>query len=273
LFEETLEFILNKKHNDVEFNATVRIILDQIRNGDKVYRLRKTLYGLRQSGRNWIKRFDEVLRTFGVKPSSADQCVYYSGSGEDLTLILVYVDDLLVASKNMSIVEALKKHLLKQFEIRDLGDASQCLDLEFGRSGENITLCQRYIKNILDRFNMSECKPVSTPMEVEAKLTKSESREEEDVKRLPYRELIGSLMYLAVGTRPDIMFAVSYLSQFNDCFDKTHWIAAKRVLRYIKKTINYRLEFKYLKIPLIGYSDADWDGCVVDRRSRDTRFS
>lgn len=111
---------------------------------------------------------------------------------------------------------------------------------------------------------MSDCKPVYTPLAVNTKL--SGGKKEQDA-RIPYRELIGALMYLAMGTRPDITHAVSVLSQFNDCFDESHWSAAKRVLRYLKGT--EKLGIKYTKKPdeLTGYVDADWGSSIDDRRS------
>jgi len=113
---------------------------------------------------------------------------------------------------------------------------------------------------------MSDCNLVSTPSSPGAKLTKSEIGTSEDDVEFPYRELIGSLMYLAVGTRPDIAFTVSHLGQFNNCYDGTHWAAAKRVLRYLKGSIYSGLEYKFDETPLVGYV-ADWASCIVDRRS------
>lgn len=107
---------------------------------------------------------------------------------------------------------------------------------------------------------MDDAKPVKTPVEVGLKLEKAAKVREE----LPYQSLIGSL---AVATRPDIMFSVSYLSQFNACYNDTHWKAAKRVLRYLKGTTDLRLIFKRTGKPLTGYADADWASCTIDRRS------
>jgi hypothetical protein len=110
---------------------------------------------------------------------------------------------------------------------------------------------------------MSECKPVGTPLETNVKFEKSM----EQNTNHPYQELIGGLMYLANWTRPDISHAVSYLSQFNTSHSDEHWNAAKRVLRYLRGTENYSLEYKRGKKELIGYADADWAGCILDRHS------
>jgi hypothetical protein len=110
---------------------------------------------------------------------------------------------------------------------------------------------------------MSECMPVGTPLKMNVKFEKSR---EQNVNR-PYQELTGGLMYLAIWTRLDISRAVSYLSQFNTCYGKEHWTAAKRVLRYLKGTENYGLEYRRGQSVLKGYADADWARCVIDRHS------
>lgn len=115
---------------------------------------------------------------------------------------------------------------------------------------------------------MSEANPVSTPMDVGTQLVKGEKTEDGSSSNLPYRELIGSLMYIAIGTRPDIAHSVSVLSQFNDCFDDSHWVAAKRVLRYLKGTACVGLCFRRSSSDCIeGYVDANWGSCLIDRRS------
>ncbi|KYM95345.1 Copia protein [Cyphomyrmex costatus] len=112
---------------------------------------------------------------------------------------------------------------------------------------------------------MTDCKPASTPMVGSVRLDTEDSEDLESM--VPYRELVGSLLYLAVSTRPDIAHVVSALGQFN-CNHKTkHWIAAKHVLRYLKGTMNFSLSFKRTQKDLIGYVDADWGNCRVDRRS------
>ncbi|CAB0004503.1 unnamed protein product, partial [Nesidiocoris tenuis] len=111
---------------------------------------------------------------------------------------------------------------------------------------------------------MENCKPIGSPMDPKTKLTPSEEKSQEN---LPYQNLIGCLMYLSVATRPDISFAVSYLSQFNSCYNSQHWNAAKRVLRYLKGTMDFSLTYQKNGQPIIGYADADWGSCTIDRRS------
>lgn len=111
---------------------------------------------------------------------------------------------------------------------------------------------------------MSDCKPTYTPLAVGSRLSKGESSF--DVK-VPYRELTGAAIYLAVGMRPDIAHAVSVLCQFNDCFNESHWLAAKRVLRYLKGTENFGITYTSYPDDLTGYVDADWGGSIDDRKS------
>ncbi|KMQ87426.1 retrovirus-related pol polyprotein from transposon tnt 1-94 [Lasius niger] len=111
---------------------------------------------------------------------------------------------------------------------------------------------------------MLDSKPISTPLEPGIKLKKVSSTEEES---FPYKELLGTLMYLAICSRPDIAYSVSYLNQFVNCYDSTHWIAAKRVLGYLKGIADNSLLYRKTSSPLRDYVDADWANCPDDRRS------
>lgn len=159
----------------------------------------------------------------------------------------------------------IKTELAKRFKVKDLGDTTYCLSIEILQNDDGIKLSQTgYIKEILSRFGMSDCKSNHTPLAVSSGLSKAKK---DTSAVVPYRELTGALMYLATGTRTDIAHAVSILCQFNDCYDNSHWSAAKRVLRYLKSTAN--LGLTYVKKPdnLVGYIDADWGNSIDDRRS------
>lgn len=188
-------------------------------------------------------------------------------------MVVIYVDDLIIATNDKDKLNNLKMKLSKTFEMKDLGEIKYCLGIEFTKTDDGaISMSQsKYINDILVRFNMGECKDVSTPLNSNVKLTKEmcpKSEEEMmEVQNLPYQNLIGSLMYLAVSTRPDIAHAVSVLSQFNTNYGKEHWIAAKRVLRYLKGTQHWELKFSKSEIGLEGFADADWGASIDDRRS------
>lgn len=159
--------------------------------------------------------------------------------------------------------------LKEHFEIRHLGNLTNCLGMNVTMKNNSIVLDQSdYIRRLLEKFKMSDCKPVSTPLPVGCKLEKSD-KEPLDDEVYQYRQLIGSLMYLSVCTRPDISYACSQLSQFITCFDESHWRIGKRVLRYLAGTINYGLHFERSSsnLDIVAYTDADWANDLSDRKS------
>ncbi|KAK2578606.1 hypothetical protein KPH14_001023 [Odynerus spinipes] len=268
LTEEILEEISLTETMNGELGTKARNMLKSLREGNRVCLLNKALYGLRQAGRRWHETLGTKFKELGFVPSAADPCVFYSGEGEDIVMAAVYVDDILVASRNEKAIEDLMTHLSKSFEIRNLGEVKYCLGIEFSRLNGEIVMNQKgYINDILCRFHMTNSNPVATPLDPGSKLKRNEGALKPEEKDLPYRELIGTLMYLAVCSRPDIAHAVSYLSQYCNYYDGTHWTAAKRVLRYLKGTSHIGLRFKKNAASLTGYVDADWANCLDDRRS------
>lgn len=236
---------------------------------DSVCLLRKSLYGLRQSGLQWYKRLVSMLNNIGFKPLPQDPCVFIAQKDERMMLIGIYVDDMILATNDTVWMNDIKKQLGSKFEMKDMGKISTCLGIEFSRDCENrVYLSQKsYIDKVLERFGMSECKPVVTPIDVNVKLEKPECIMSDIMEQYPYQSLIGALMHLAVSTRPDISYAVNYLSQFNTNYNIEHWKAAKRVLRYLKGTSDYGLVYERTGLPLFGVVDADWGGNSIDRRS------
>lgn len=270
--EDTLEKIILSEPKTSEIRKKALKLLEELQKGNKVCFMKKALYGLRQAGRRWHFRLCEELARFGIKQSDYDQCVFYSGRGEDIFLVAIYVDDILVISKDEKKIEQFEKFLSKRFDIKSLGNVKYCLGIEFSRTECEIKMSQKgYLKDILERFGMSNANSVTTPIELGIKLKKSDRIDDRskssESESLPYRELLGSLMYLAVCTRPDIAHVVSYLSQYNSCYDSTHWAAAKRVLRYLKGTQDVGLSFRNTEESLKGFVDADWANCPNDRRS------
>jgi len=243
-------------------------MLEDIGCGNKVCRLNKA-YGLKQSGRQWHKRLNQELLNLGFTPLNSDPCVYSRSQGGIFMLVIAYVDDILVMSKDKNEITKVGKNLSKIFKIRDLGDVSCCLGIEFVRHENGYSIHQRgFIQDVLARFGMTDCKAVSTPMDVSTKLSRSAFSDDEEQITVSYRELVGSLMYVAMGSRPDIAHVVSYLSCYNDCYQHAHWIAAKRVLRYLKGTLDYAITYRFTGgHPLVGFVDADWGSCPDDRRS------
>ena len=263
---EFLTEMISREHDEALVRKA-KSMFSQLQSGDKVCRLRKALYGLRQAGRQWHATLDKTLKSIGLFPSESDPCMYIDRESKDPTYLLVYVDDMLIASRNATRITEIKQKLSSAFTVKDIGQARYCLGLEIERSQHGISICQRgYIQEVLQKFGMSESKVVRTPISTGVDL-----RVPDDVEQgsgdLPYRQLIGALMYIAVGTRPDISYAVNMLSQFNVHHDNTHWTAAKRVLRYLKGTIDIKLWYEKDAKGVTGYADADWGNCKIDRRS------
>jgi hypothetical protein len=186
-----------------------------------VCKLKKSLYMLKQSPRAWYQRIDMFFTHEGFSRSQGHHFLYVKQTGDYLLIVIIYVDDLIILASNVSILKWLKSRLEDEFEMSDLGELHYCLGVEFERDRANrtITMSQsKYIEEVLKRFNMEECKPIGTPLDVNSKLLKLTEEEfqgiEEEMQNIPYKAAVGSLMYAMVGTRPDLAFPVSMVSQF-----------------------------------------------------------
>ncbi|KAK2578490.1 hypothetical protein KPH14_002051 [Odynerus spinipes] len=266
--EEALTEIYKRNGNRSDVGVKAKEMLEALSTGNKVCRLKRALYGLKQAGRQWYRRLDGVLRKLDLEPTKADTCLYFKREGKDCILALVYVDDILIASTSSKWIQNFKSKLGQEFDVKDLGCARYCLGIEINQTSDGVSLSQRrYIKGVLKRFGMSEANPAVTPGEANHNFSRTTKAEDKKRNSQSYQELIGALMYLAVATRPDIAFVVSYLGQFNHSHTEEHWGAAKRVLRYLQGTLNYTLSFRRTEDGIIGYSDADWGNCGIDRKS------
>jgi hypothetical protein len=238
------------------------------KNGEKLFcRLKKSLYGLKQSGRNWNTMLDSYLSAQGFSQSSVDSCVYTRHTERVITVVVVWVDDIIIASNQDSTVTEVKACLSQKFRMTDLGEICWFLGMQFIREGGVIKMNQsRYIEKLLTKFDMQDCKPRSTPCEMGVNKIGEDDVELADIKL--YRKIVGSLIYVMTGTRPDLCYIVTKLSQHLSKPTMTHMTMAKHVLRYMKGTVNQGLVFKKSAEPLrlIGYCDADW-GMSDDRRS------
>ncbi|KAJ4704584.1 Retrovirus-related Pol polyprotein from transposon TNT 1-94 [Melia azedarach] len=211
---------------------------------DYVCKLKKSLYGLKQSPRQWYKRFDSYMIEIGYTRSPYDCCVYYSkATNGSLIYLVLYIDDMLIAAENKSDVQKLKDLLSKG-----------------------------YIQKILSRFGMSTAKPIDTPSAANAHLSVAFApksvEEKEYMSRVPYTSAVGSLMYAMVCTRPDLAQSVSVVSRFMGEPGKEHWQAVKRIFRYLKGTFDVGLIYRGDTQCLVtGFSDSDYAGDVDSRRS------
>ena len=239
-----------------------------------VCKLKKSLYGLKQASRAWYQKIDASLLDLGFERSVADHSLYFAQDGPHVMLVLVYVDDLIILSSNMESLTTLKSKLEAEYEMTDLGELHYCLGVEFARDrvARTITMSQtKYLEEVLVRFGMEDCKPIATPLDTKVKLVKL-TNEEYDVDApkmasVPYKSAVGSLMYAMVATRADLAFAISMVSQHMATPGWSHWMAVKRIMRYLKGSLHLRLQLGGHNIKLTGYCDADWAGDVNDRRS------
>eukprot|EP00794_Sanderia_malayensis_P016556 gene16556-biopygen13988 len=266
---------LNGKLQEEIYMAQPEGCIDES-NPDLVCKLKKSLYGLKQAAYCWNVEIDTFLKKSGYKQSAADSCIYTKvqprKDGKSSFIILaLYVDDILISSNDPQMLEAEKKSLSRRFEMQDLGDAKYCLGMLIQRDRDNKKLYisqKSYLESILKRFEMFESKPVATPMEV-GKVFKKLSEDEEQFDIKQYQAAIGSLNYAMIATRPDICSAVGILSQFMSKPSKEHWQGVKRILRYIKGTLDYGLIFdaNNTELMLSGYADADWASDAQLRKS------
>ncbi|WCJ34767.1 Retrovirus-related Pol polyprotein from transposon TNT 1-94 [Euphorbia peplus] len=233
----------------------------------KVYRLLKALYGLRQAPRAWYAQLNKCLQKLGFIKCPFEHAVYTRRDGDESLIIGVYVDDLLITGTSVSAIIKFKEQMSKEFDMSDLGKLSYYLGLEVDQGKGYIELKQAaYAKKLLEKAGMSDCNPVKYPMDHKLQLSKDESGE--PVNSTQFKSMIGGLRYL-VHTRPDIAYAVGVISRFMERPTMLHLNAAKRVLRYVKGTLNFGLVYKegrgnYL---LSGFSDSDLAGNIDDRKS------
>ncbi|SDA04236.1 BZ3500_MvSof-1268-A1-R1_C127g00690 [Microbotryum saponariae] len=235
---------------------------------DKVLRLRRSIYGLKQAGRIWNRHIDTSLRNLGYKATGTDHCIYSRIDDQQRPhYIALYVDDLLIVSPALDEIERVISGLEQRYGVKRLGPAEYILGIQIRRLDDgSIALSQeRYIMDVLARFHFdTTTRGTTVPMTPGLSLTAIPGQGTERIRSW-YLQAIGSLLYISLGTRPDIAFAVSYLSRFANNPGRRHWIAVKHVLRYLRAT--YRDELLYARGPakvtgVVGYSDANWGACV-----------
>lgn len=233
---------------------------------NKVLRLKKAIYGLKQSARAWYIKVESSLLKLGFKKSQYEPCLFMKCNNNVKVYVAIFVDDFFVFYNCENTYKGLRSVLESDFKIKDLGQIKNCLGMNVNVQKNFVTLDQeQFIDNILKRFSMSDCKTSDTPMEVNLKLEKAVNGNCSET--YPYQQLVGSLMYLSVLTRPDICYSISFLSQYNTCYNEIHWKHLKRLLRYLQKTKHFCLIFKKNCSDLHGFVDADWASCNIDRRS------
>jgi hypothetical protein len=243
----------------------------------KHVKLLKALYGLKQAPRLWHQSIYTFLLSLGFRQADADPNLYLRRG----VSIILYVDDILVFYRpnDDGAAGSVKAALMQQYKMKDLGHAQQFLGLEIAQSDcrQTITLSQEvYIDTILKRFDMVDAYGVQMPMDPNVRLDCDPQQGGAAIDPTYYQSIVGSLMYAALGTRPDIAYAVAALSRYNSRPLTVHLTAAKRVLRYLKATKAAKLCYTSsadlnhagISEELHGYTDADWAGDSADRKSQ-----
>ena len=246
----------------------------------KLCRLNKPIYGLKQAGRCWNKKLVQVLEEAELVELGYADCVFIHRDKDDptrVTLLVVHVDDIITASNDPAYSSKLHAMLRERFPVDDVGEPDMVLGLEIERDREKGVLKlgqQRLIRDLLERFNMAECDPVATPMVEGCTLSAVPPPDAEEAAVMedkPFRELVGGLNYLTTCSRADIALAVKEVARHCAKPTVAAWKAAKRILAYLKGTLDYKLVYRRqegAEHALEAFVDADWGRCLKTRRSQ-----
>jgi hypothetical protein len=221
--------------------------------------LRKSIYGLKQTSRRWYLKFDEE-----------DNCIYAKFRSGKFIFLILYVDDILLASSDVSLLLETKKFLSSNFDMKDLGEASFILGIKIHRDRRNgvLGLSQKaYLEKVLKKFGMHACNPTPTPIVKGDKYGSFQSPrnqyEIDQMKSVPYASAVGSLMYAQVRTHPDLAFVTRMLGRYQKNLGISHWNGIKKALRYIQDTKGIILTYERSdSLEIVGYSDSDFAGCL-----------
>ena len=247
---------------------------------DKVCLLKRSIYGLKHSGRQWYKTFDSYLADIGFQKSAYDNCVYIMvKEGKTVAFLVLYVDDMLVAAATLTEVQEIKESLKNRFEMKDLGEARRILGIDILRDRKEGRLYLKqadYIKRVVSRFKMQDSTEKSVPIGQHFKLSTThvpkDDEERAEMSLIPYSNIIGSVMYSMISSRPDLAHAISITSRFMKEQGKEHWLALKWMLRYLKGSqemgIEYRRSENGEADPMMGYCDSDFASNIDSRKSQ-----
>ncbi|GJW69581.1 retrotransposon protein, putative, ty1-copia subclass [Tanacetum coccineum] len=245
---------------------------------NRVCKLQRSIYGLKQASRQWNKRFDEEIKKFGFTQNRDEPCVYRKASGSNVVFLILYVDDILIMGNNIPRLKEVKDYLGKCFSMKDLGEAAYILGIKIyrDRSKRLIGLSQSaYIDKILKKFNMHNSKKGYLPMEVKHELSNemcaSTPEEVAYMKKVPYASAVGSIMYAVRCTRPDVAFAQNLVSRYQQNPGKLHWVAVKHILKYLRNTRDMFLVYggkPDTELNVTGFCDASWQCDKDDTKSQ-----
>ncbi|CAM8927036.1 unnamed protein product [Rhodiola kirilowii] len=244
---------------------------------DHVCHLNKSIYGLKQSPRQWNRKFDACMTDLGFSKSKYDSCLYLKNMNAKYpAFVLLYVDDMLIISDSRLVINSIKSDIKKHFDMKDMGEAQRILGVKITRDRNKrvMYLSQTdYLDKVLDKFQLKNAKPSLVPLGGHLELTKHDCpvSDEDKLKmsKVPYDVAVGSVMYAMLCTRPDLAFGVSVLSRFMSNPGDKHWIAMKYLLKYISGTRKLGLIYgsHAPKTELYGYVDSDYASNKDNRKS------
>jgi hypothetical protein len=238
-----------------------------------VCKLERSIYGLKQVARQWNEHFDNFLKQYKLKVSIADPCVYFNTS-KIKTIVGIHVDDGLACSTDRTKLNMIIKHVEKEFEVKQGAmDYYVGFQVHISEARDKIFINQsRYISDILERFEMTNCHLIATPLDPAKTLLKSQGEDDYELgEEIPYKEAIRSLMYPSCITRLDIDFVVSDAAKWSKRLRRSHWTAVKRILRYLRRIVSLGIVYHgnpVTDLVAVGYGDADFAIDPVDRKSR-----
>jgi Reverse transcriptase (RNA-dependent DNA polymerase) len=230
-----------------------------------ICRLKKAIYGLKQSPRAWYGKLSSALVKVGFKKGEADSSMFTKTSNKGIIVVLIYVDDLVITGSDLSGIKTLKRHLSLEFDIKDLGNLKYFLGVEIARSHKGLFFSQRkYILDLLRETGKLGTKPANIPMDFSQKST-TDNEPLEDIGM--FQRLVGKLIHLTI-TRPDIAYAVSCVSQFMQKPMKGHLELINQILEDLKSAPGRGILMRnHGHANIVGYTDADWAGSSLDRKS------
>ncbi|GKB15985.1 putative ribonuclease H-like domain-containing protein [Tanacetum coccineum] len=233
---------------------------------NKVYKVEKALYGLHQAPRAWYETLSTYLLENGFRRGTIDKTLFIKKDKGDILLVQVYVDDIIFGSTKKSLCTEFEQMMHKRFQMSSMGELTFFLGLQVKQKDDGIFISQdKYVADILKKFDFATVKTASTPMETNKALLKDEEAADVDVHL--YRSMIGSLMYLT-ASRPDIMFAVCACARFQVTPKTSHLHAVKRIFRYLKGHPKLGLWYpRDSPFDLEAFSDSDYAGASLDRKS------
>lgn len=261
-------FLNGELQEDIYMYAPKGLTIDP----GKVLKLKKALYGLKQAAKCWNDQFNKFMCKLGFVMSDNDTCLYVKKDKDKFVYLLLYVDDIIVTSDDQELLNHMRDELKCTFKIKDKGNLKYFLGIEinYDKDKGHLKLSQqRYTEKLLEKFNMINCKPSLVPLDPNFTFVPTENKN--IICEKPYRELLGSLMYLMLGTRPDLCFAVNYFCRYQNNFNDELWFQLKNVLRYLRGTVNFGLVYtrqcQLDQFKLTCFVDSDWAGDKADRKS------